>query len=202
MRNINDLHEWDKNPRSIEGKDFERLKRQIKKLGQYKPIIITPDGTVLGGNMRLKAYKELGVTSVWVSIVEPKNEDQKLEYALSDNDRAGFYDPDLLANLMPNYTIDWTQYAVDLNAPMNIDDILRNLGGTPNVDDMWKEMPDYGGGSVKPAKTLYVHFQNLEDIPEFAKLVKQNVTETTKYIWYPYKPKENIKAIKVKTEEK
>ena len=58
---IDKLQNWDKNPRSIKTQDFVRLKKQIEKLGQYKPLIITNDGVVLGGNMRLRAYKELGI---------------------------------------------------------------------------------------------------------------------------------------------
>src|SRR3990167_5267941 len=102
---IDKLKEWEKNPRSIQSKDFDRLKKQIFSLGQYKPLIITKDGTVLGGNMRLKAYRELGMKDIWVSIVDVSptegmtTEDRMLQYALSDNDRAGFYDEDLLAKL-------------------------------------------------------------------------------------------------------
>lgn len=131
-KKLSELHEWDKNPRSITKDGFERLKKQIKKLGQYKPLLITPDGEVLGGNMRLKAYRELGIGDIWVSIVEPKNENEKLEYALSDNDRAGFYDDDLLANLMPNYDIEWGDYAVDLKEPY----LLNNLPPDIDFDDI------------------------------------------------------------------
>jgi len=111
---IERLQEWDKNPRSITTKDFERLKKQIHELGQYKPILITVDGIVLGGNMRLKAYRDLGVKKIWVSVVKPKDENEMLKYALSDNDRAGYYDADLLSNLIPNYELDWNDYAVDI----------------------------------------------------------------------------------------
>ena len=75
---IDKLRNWDKNPRGIKEKDFTRLKEQIKKLGEYKPLLITSDGEVLGGNMRLRAYRDLGKTEVWVSIVEPKTEAEKL----------------------------------------------------------------------------------------------------------------------------
>lgn len=124
-RHISTLRGWDKNPRSITKDGFERLKKQIQKLGQYKPLLITPDGEVLGGNMRLKAYQELGVDDVWVSVVNPKDEAEKLAYALSDNDRAGFYDDDLLANLIPDYPdFEWENYAVDLKEPTNLQDLL------------------------------------------------------------------------------
>lgn len=132
-KHISELRNWEENPRNINAKDFERLKGQIKKLGQYKPLLVTKDGEVIGGNMRLRAYKELGITDIWVSIVEPKDENEKLEYALSDNDRAGYYDSDMLANLIPNYDIDWSQYAVDLKPPEDIQKLINNI--TPVQED-------------------------------------------------------------------
>jgi len=123
-RKVSKLKLWDKNPRNIKTKDFDRLKRQIQKLGQYKPLLITKDNEVIGGNMRLRAYRELGIDEVWVSIVDPKDDNEKLEYALSDNDRAGFYDSNMLVNLMPDYEIEWGDYAVDLKEPITLDDLI------------------------------------------------------------------------------
>ncbi len=134
FRKLSELKEWDKNPRSIKKKDFDRLKRQIQDLGQYKPLLVTQDGTVLGGNMRLKAYRELKIDEVWVSVVDAPTEERKLAYALSDNDRAGFYDDDLLANLIPSYPeFNWKDYAVDLREPQTLQDLLDKL--TPVVED-------------------------------------------------------------------
>jgi DNA modification methylase len=140
-KQISELREWDKNPRSIKEKDFERLKKQILKLGQYKPILITPDGEVIGGNMRLKAYRELGIEDIWVSVVNPKDENEKLEYALSDNDRAGFYDEDLLANLTGEYPeFNWGDYAVDLKEPQTLEDLIQSLA--PIEEDEVPEVSD------------------------------------------------------------
>ena len=127
-RKLSTLKNWDKNPRSIKDKDFERLKTQIRDLGQYKPLLITDDGIVLGGNMRLRAYKELGIEDIWVSVVDAKTEDEKLRYALSDNDRAGYYDEDLLANLIPDYPdFEWENYAVDLGEPQTLDKLIDSF---------------------------------------------------------------------------
>lgn len=127
-RKLSTLKNWDKNPRSIKDKDFERLKTQIRDLGQYKPLLITDDGIVLGGNMRLRAYKELGIEDIWVSVVDAKTEDEKLRYALSDNDRAGYYDEDLLANLIPEYPdFEWENYAVDLGEPQTLDKLIESF---------------------------------------------------------------------------
>lgn len=125
---ISKLHSWDKNPRDITQEGLERLKKQVKRFGQYKPLIITEDGEVIGGNMRLKAMQELGIDKVWVNIVYPKNDAEKLEYSLSDNDRAGFYVDTLLADIAKETEgINWDDYTVDLEEPASISSVLEGL---------------------------------------------------------------------------
>lgn len=144
-RPLSELREWDRNPRNIKKDDYLKLKDQITLLGQYKPILAMTDGTVLGGNMRLKALRELGVDPVWVSEIDfvEKNglwyavvnqqEQAKpfssrlqgmTEYALSDNDRAGYYDQDMLTTLMSEVEIDLNEYHVDFGEPVTIGELL------------------------------------------------------------------------------
>jgi len=139
-RKVSELREWKDNPRSITKEAFERLKKHITDHGQMQPLVITNDGEVLGGNMRLKAYRELGINDIWIKVVEPKDENDKLRIALVLNDRAGFYDDDLLANLLPNYDIDWSQYSVDLKEPTNLRDLLDQFKEV--VEDEMPEVSD------------------------------------------------------------
>lgn len=126
---INTLKEYKENPRSITTEGMERLKRQIRKKKQYKPLLVNSgkywgeEGTVIGGNMRLRAFQELGINKVWILFLHPKSKDEFLEYSLSDNDRAGFYDEDLLTKLLPEFNLDWSDYAIDTMEPMLIADI-------------------------------------------------------------------------------
>lgn len=125
-RKINELKNWDKNPRAINKDDFDRLKKQIETLGQYKPLIITNDGTVLGGNMRLRAYKDLGIDDVWVSVVDAPDEATKLKYALSDNDRAGYYQEQELVELIASLSdVDLNLFKVDLGKLTSLKDLLK-----------------------------------------------------------------------------
>ena len=58
----------------------------------------------------------------------------------------------------------------------------------PSGDDWrnhWRDMPEFRQGDLTPLKTLYVHFANQEDVERFAKLVGQNITLKTRFIWYP-----------------
>lgn len=134
---LSDLRNWDKNPRAIKKEDFERLKKQIKELGQYKPLLVTPDGEVLGGNMRLRAYKELGIEDVWVSIVEPKTDADKVKYALSDNDRAGYYVEQDLAELIQEYglEINLEDYKVDLGNALTLAELLNQFAPDIKEDE-------------------------------------------------------------------
>ena len=46
-------------------------------------------------------------------------------------------------------------------------------------EEEWQNMPEFVQKDLTPAKTLYVHFRNLEDIETFAQLIGQTVTELT-----------------------
>lgn len=136
-RKIDTLHNWDKNPRAVKKEDYARLKGQIQKFGQYKPLLITEDGTVLGGNMRLRAFKDLGIEDIWVSVVVAPTDQEKLEYALSDNDRSGYYDDQALAELVQSVPdIDLTAYKVDLGEPITIGDLLQQFSPDPEEDEV------------------------------------------------------------------
>lgn len=127
-RAISSLHNWEHNPRTVTKEGIERLIKQIKKLGIYKPLIITEDGTVLGGNMRLKALEQMGEKNVWVSVIQADTEEKKIEYALSDNDRVGKYEGDQLANMIGNFSeVEWGDYAVDIKEPELVTDLMDSF---------------------------------------------------------------------------
>jgi len=154
-REIEALHLWDKNPRGITKIGFKRLKKQILKLGQYKPLLITPDGIVIGGNMRLLTYQDLKISPLWVSIITFKKlgdtyvasidgeiqngvyktiEQGMLEYALSDNDRAGYYEDEKLAELVIDFPeLELKDYNVDLGKTLDLGELLDQFG--PEVEE-------------------------------------------------------------------
>lgn len=131
---ISRLKENENNPRTITKEGFTNLKYQIQKLGQYKPLLIKEDGTILGGNMRYKAYQALGIKEIWVSIITPKTPQEELEYVLSDNDRAGKYEADLIANLDLS-GIDLNKFSIDLKDPTSLASLVDKFK-EPEEDDV------------------------------------------------------------------
>ena len=141
-RKLSELKAWENNPRTITEEAYARLKWQITHLEPYKPLLINQDNIVLGGNMRLKAFQELGIKEVDVSVVKTENESKMWEYALSDNDHVGSTDADVLANTMPQLNIDWSKYAVDINNSIVID-ALAHLKDITEATPTEGEFEDY-----------------------------------------------------------
>lgn len=135
IRPIEELRNWAENPREIDEDDFDRLKQQIEQLGAYKPILTTVDGEVLGGNMRLRALTALGETHVWCSVVNPANDKEKVAYALSDNDQAGRYAEQQLAELVSKYEVDLKLFKVDLGTPSSLEDVVSKYSPEDEPDE-------------------------------------------------------------------
>lgn len=128
----NQLVEWEKNKElRVVGPDgFRRLEKQLQELGEYKPVIVTSDGIIVGGGTRLKKYIDLGLPQIWISIVHAPDESTKTKYNLSDNDNVGFYNADSIANNLPEFNLDLADYAVNLEEPIT----LADLENDPSVD--------------------------------------------------------------------
>lgn len=123
---IERLKEWKKNPRKTTKKDLERLKKQILKFRVYKPLLVTQDGTVIGGNMRFKVFKEIGLKKVWVSIIDVKDEKEMLEYSLSDNDRIGWYDKESYFTNFSEFKLEKGLFSIDYKEPLKLEDFQLN----------------------------------------------------------------------------
>ena len=97
------------NPRQINKKDFEALKKSLKEFPEMKTIrevVIDEDNRILGGHMRVKALLELGEKTVWVKQVFGLTEEQKNEFVIKDNIANGEWDMDILANEWSDLPLD------------------------------------------------------------------------------------------------
>ena len=89
------------NPRFIKDDKFRKLVKSIKEFPEMlelRPIVVDSDMVVLGGNMRLKACIEAGLTEVPILVADQLTEEQKKEFIVKDNVGFGEWDWDLLAN--------------------------------------------------------------------------------------------------------
>lgn len=89
------------NPRLIKDEKFNKLVNSIRDFPQMlkiRPIVVNDDMVILGGNMRLKACKEAGLTEVPVIKASDLTEEQQKEFIIKDNVGFGEWDWSMIAN--------------------------------------------------------------------------------------------------------
>jgi len=121
------------NPRILKDDKFVKLTQSIKDFPQMldiRPIVVNDDMVVLGGNMRLKACKEAGLSEVPVIKVDDLTEEQQREFIIKDNVGFGEWDWDLLAN-------EWdTDLLEDWGLDLDFDPVDDDNAGLTDEDDV------------------------------------------------------------------
>ena len=102
---INKIKPNPKNPRTIKDERFEKLKKSIQDFPDMlnkRPLVCFTDTdgkfVVLGGNMRLKATKDLGLKELPIILADEWTEEQKAEFLIKDNVGFGEWDWNELNN--------------------------------------------------------------------------------------------------------
>lgn len=100
---INEVKPNPKNPRIIKDDKFKKLVKSIQDFPDMlnkRPLIVFTDVdgkyVVLGGNMRLKACKEIGLKEIPVILADEWTEEQKAEFLIKDNVGFGEWEWDQL----------------------------------------------------------------------------------------------------------
>jgi len=125
------------NPRLIKDNKFKQLVKSIQDFPQMlelRPIVIDENNMVLGGNMRLKACIEAGLTDVPVLHANNLSEEKKKEFIVKDNVGYGEWDWDDLANNwdaqeLTDWGLDIPNFEVN-NLEAEEDDFAVPDGGT------------------------------------------------------------------------
>ena len=84
-------------------------------------------------------------------------------------------------------------------------EVVDNLNpetGANNIEEEWEGMPETQTQKIEGAyQSIIIHIQTEEDVQKLAELLEQDISPKTKYLWFPYKPKEDVKSIIVENEE-
>ncbi len=98
---ITDIKSNPNNPRVIKDEKFHKLCESIKafpKMLELRPIVVNDDMVVLGGNMRLKALRHLGLKEAPIIKASDLTDDQQRQFIIKDNAGFGQWDWNVLAN--------------------------------------------------------------------------------------------------------
>ncbi len=121
------------NPRTIKKHQLEKLVKSIQdfpEMLQLRPIVVDEEFYVLGGNMRLKALRELKFKEVPYLMVEGLTPEQKKQFVIKDNVNYGDWDWDELTTnwdltSMDSWGLDIPSWVIDDDREPEIDrDVL------------------------------------------------------------------------------
>ncbi len=192
------------NPRNV-----EMIERSLHEVGAARSIVIDEEGNILAGNATVEAAALAGIEKVKVveadgeTIIAVRRsgltEEQKRRLALYDNRTAELadWDVEVLEELsLEDGILDGLFENWELRR------ILEDFDPANDVYEEWRGMPEYEQKNIMGMyKTIMVHFENEEAVQDFAKLVGQEITNRTKYIWYPKRERENLLRYAVVSKE-
>ena len=128
---LKDIKPNPNNPRLIKDDKFKKLCQSLKdfpEMLELRPIVVNRDHIILGGNMRYKAAKEIGLKEIPVTIADLTPE-QEREFLIRDNTSGGEWDWEILANEWDNEELE--SWGLDIPTF----DINGETDGEGNFDD-------------------------------------------------------------------
>lgn len=125
LTRVSELRVSEENPRTIEPGRLEQLKRALEadpEMLRARPVVALPDGTVVAGNMRLVAARELGWDKIPAVRADLDQERARL-WMLRDNQSYGEWEEEGLAVLLGELERD----GADLDLAGFVEGDLRRL---------------------------------------------------------------------------
>jgi hypothetical protein len=131
------------NPRIIKDDKFRKLVNSINEFPEMlklRPIVVNEDNVVLGGNMRLKACLEAGLTEVYIIQANELTPEQQDEFIIKDNIGYGEWDWDNLANAwdaqqLQDWGLDVWVSSNDSLLEDDTEDIEETASSAPKITD-------------------------------------------------------------------
>lgn len=119
---INKIFSNSENPRNIKNEKFDKLCESINNFPEMlniRPIVINSKNEIIGGNMRYKACKVIGLKKVPIIRANNLTLEQEKEFIIKDNVSSGQWDWDILGNEWDSQNLDtW-----GLDTWLNMDDL-------------------------------------------------------------------------------
>lgn len=150
----------ERNPRKHPEAQIEALMSSIEQFGQYRPLVVDEEGTILAGNGLYTALTRLGWENVEVKRVTGLTRSQKDKLILADNRTGGMSRDD--------YEIvdEMLRELDDFEVPGYDPDVLRELLGS--VEDVIEAADNFGVLDTETTERLVERSPELEEARESA----------------------------------
>lgn len=180
------------NPRTITQDKFNRLVESLRtfpEMLEARPIVVNPDGVVIGGNMRLRAAREAKLKTIPVYRADWE-EARQTEFVIKDNVSFGVWDWDVIANeFNPGDLNDW---GMDVWDPR--DDQVQEANAE---EGEWTGMPVFEG--APDTFKLNIEFESKEELEAYVTQHQIPIMKKVPSAWstrYPFDGKQDLSSLK------
>lgn len=195
----------DKNANKGSRRGRDTVAKSLQRFGAGRSILIDRDGRIIAGNKTVEQATALGVDDLIVvqtdgsKLVAVQRTDLSLDdakargLAIADNRTAQLgleWNPETLSELSAD---------LDLKPFFTANELSESCGEPPQANDPNAEyvgMPAYSSEDKTAVRDIIIHFRDEADVREFAKLLGQNISDKTKYVWFPKEENADLASYK------
>ena len=191
---LSDLKQDSKNANKGTPRGRKVLASSLEQYGAGRSVLIDRDGKLIAGNKTAQQAANAGIEDVIVVQTDGTQlvAVQRTDLSMDDPKALGLAVAD---NRSSEVGLQWDadvlkELSVDLDLqPFFTEAEMADLTGTAlpepdDAEDEWDGMPEADNEDVAK-RHLTVHFLSEQDVQDFAKLINQQITEKTKYLWFP-----------------
>lgn len=197
---LDTLLDFQGNLKSLSDEAYKNLRTSIIDFGFSFPINAWKNGEkiyILDAHQRVATLKRMRsedgykIPPLPVVWVDAANEKEAANKVLAATSQYGSISPDGLFEFMQTYNLTVLDIKTNFKFP-EIDLPSFELTFFPKTETVsfeatksWKGMPEFKHEDKQPFRSIIVHFFDQDGVDKFGKMVRQNVTDKTKMIWYP-----------------
>jgi hypothetical protein len=181
-----DLVPYANNSRLHDETQLGQLVASINEFGFTNPVLLDGANGIIAGHGRVMAANVLGLETVPTIELQHLTDEQKAAYVIADNKLAqnAKWDDEILR--LELQSLSDADYDLSI---LGFDEAslsrLLDVAETADAFEEYNEAIEYENKNANPYKSLIVHFENEQDVDNFKHLIKQNFSNSAKYIYHP-----------------
>lgn len=181
-----DLVPYANNSRLHDETQLGQLVASINEFGFTNPVLLDGANGIIAGHGRVMAANVLGLETVPTIELQHLTDEQKAAYVITDNKLAqnAKWDDEILR--LELQSLSDADYDLSI---LGFDEAslsrLLDVAETADAFEEYNQAIEYENKNANPYKSLIVHFENEQDVDNFKHLIKQNFSNSAKYIYHP-----------------
>jgi len=185
-KKTSDLVPYANNSRLHDETQLGQLVASINEFGFTNPVLLDGANGIIAGHGRVMAANALGLETVPTIELQHLTDEQKAAYVIADNKLAqnAKWDDEILR--LELQSLSDADYDLSI---LGFDEAslsrLLDVSETADAFEEYSEAIEYENKNANPYKSLIVHFENEQDVDNFKHLIKQNFSNSAKYIYHP-----------------